>query len=651
MKAAAAPKPHPGRSAARRAASEPAGAPARPAEPGPATAGPLWTRLALGPLGSLGLLGAAPAVAALGSSAAGGSEVFVQRKCAACAEEEETRVDRKAVGTGLSFGTHGAAIGTPDARSGYFDPAPRGLPFPLQAKLRVSEPGDVWEREADAVAERVVRGGAPGSPSASGDPARAPTPLPGRAPVQRAAASPGAPSGPSPPGVSGSGAPLDRGVRSYMEPRFGTDFGGVRVHAGSEAAGSARALNARAYTVGRHVVFGAGEFRPDTEGGRLLLAHELTHVVQQAAARPALDTPEPVAQRAVLDTMGSSYDVEDAIAVLRFALAFALRSQNGTGIPADRKAKILAQYNKLAPVLPKLEAARATDGKGVTLGFDSDPKQNEVIAGDADKSITELLQGYTAPPKPRAAAPTAPPNLMSWALPGGLRVTPFTGAIGAEAQRCELICIGVIVIAALLLSGCKSDTASANRTTPCTDAEKTEIEGFHNDGAGWVKTAVTRFAAYRDGSATAEVKGWVEAALLANFKTKETAALATISQRLSDIQTMFAAGATGRYVCECSGPADAYTYGTGKEIHLCPGWFKSKDKIRRTTTVIHEMAHCSGVDKGVTLQIGQPDPDTYEFQERWQKMTSAQALENPDSYAVFARMVANDGKEPPGTHK
>ncbi len=80
------------------------------------------------------------------------------------------------------------------------------------------------------------------------------------------------------------GQPLDAATRAFMEPRFGQDFSGVRVHSNAEAAESARAVNALAYTVGRDVVFGRGLYAPETGAGRRLLAHELTHVVQQRSA-------------------------------------------------------------------------------------------------------------------------------------------------------------------------------------------------------------------------------------------------------------------------------------------------------------------------------------------------------------------------------
>lgn len=85
--------------------------------------------------------------------------------------------------------------------------------------------------------------------------------------------------------LSGSGQPLDGGARSFMENRFGTDFSQVRVHTQGQAAASAGQINARAYTSGHHIVFGSGEYRPDTDTGKRLLAHELVHTVQQGAVK------------------------------------------------------------------------------------------------------------------------------------------------------------------------------------------------------------------------------------------------------------------------------------------------------------------------------------------------------------------------------
>jgi hypothetical protein len=84
------------------------------------------------------------------------------------------------------------------------------------------------------------------------------------------------------------GRPLEEAPRQVMEHRFGTDFRHVRIHSDASAAASARAVEAHAYTVGHHVVFGAGRYAPQTPGGQRLLAHELAHTIQQrGAAIPA----------------------------------------------------------------------------------------------------------------------------------------------------------------------------------------------------------------------------------------------------------------------------------------------------------------------------------------------------------------------------
>lgn len=89
---------------------------------------------------------------------------------------------------------------------------------------------------------------------------------------------------------SGGGAPLNEGLRTDMESRFGEDFGDVRVHSGSAAETSAASVQAKAYTVGNDVVLGAGAPTLDTDAGRHTLAHELTHVVQQRSG-PVDGTP------------------------------------------------------------------------------------------------------------------------------------------------------------------------------------------------------------------------------------------------------------------------------------------------------------------------------------------------------------------------
>lgn len=154
----------------------------------------------------------------------------------------------------------------------------------MQMKSKVSQPGDALEREADKAAEHVLstsssRPSIEGAARAGTSIARTATSSP--TPVSAHAATPS------------SGQPLDTTTREFFEPRFGRDFGDVRIHTGAQAALTAQAVSARAYTVGRDVTFGAGEYAPQSSTGRRLLAHELAHVVQQDTG-PAQIMRDPI---------------------------------------------------------------------------------------------------------------------------------------------------------------------------------------------------------------------------------------------------------------------------------------------------------------------------------------------------------------------
>ena len=168
----------------------------------------------------------------------------------------------------------------------------------VQAKLPVNEPGDMYEQEADAMADRVMRMKASDSNSL----AKPVTGLIGRS-VQRKCAhceeeekqkklmrkETGGAGGTT---VSSSfaaslqaskagGAALPANTKSQMENAFGADFSGVKIHAGNEAAAMSNSINAKAFTYGNDIYFNHGEYATGTGQGQKLLAHELTHVVQQ----------------------------------------------------------------------------------------------------------------------------------------------------------------------------------------------------------------------------------------------------------------------------------------------------------------------------------------------------------------------------------
>ncbi|WP_084760695.1 eCIS core domain-containing protein [Zavarzinella formosa] len=149
---------------------------------------------------------------------------------------------------------------------------------PVRSPLPVSSPGDPEEREAVRVASAIMRMPA-GTPPviqrtcATCDDERA----------QRSATGDVSPAGLALVNqvLSGPGQPLSAATRSFFEPRLGADFSAVRVHTDTQAARSADAVQAKAYTVGNSIAFAEGQYAPQSESGKGLLAHELVHVVQK----------------------------------------------------------------------------------------------------------------------------------------------------------------------------------------------------------------------------------------------------------------------------------------------------------------------------------------------------------------------------------
>jgi hypothetical protein len=186
--------------------------------------------------------------------------------------------------------------------------APR-LPNPIQAKFKVGAVDDPLEREAERVADQVMR---------------MPQPLPNSAaaPIgailrrkcaaceaeeERAIRTKPAPGfrasqgmGDAAVAVATGGSPLPTASRAYFEPRFGHDLSSVRIHTHDRAASAARAINARAFTLGRDIAFAPGEYAPETLAGRQLLAHELAHVAQQRHTEPLVQR-QPLPQYKAAD--------------------------------------------------------------------------------------------------------------------------------------------------------------------------------------------------------------------------------------------------------------------------------------------------------------------------------------------------------------
>ena len=264
------------------------------------------------------------------------------------------------------------AVGAPE-------PAPRGRTPSASAPpgLLIGRTDDPAERQADAIAQAIMQPpraaatitAAPGRVSRLGDAGGAPVaPMVRRSPASLAA----------PPGVTTAaavraataapGQTLDAASRGFFEPHFGHDFAAVRIHHDATAGASAERLDARAYTLGRDIVFAPGQYQPASRDGQRLLAHELAHVVQQRDGAPVLrrqpapgparsepDEPldQALARDAVWDAIG-----QDAQDLGRQVGAVLQRIEAQQEAAADEQAPFYVKEN---PRLRQLKAALEQD--------------------------------------------------------------------------------------------------------------------------------------------------------------------------------------------------------------------------------------------------------------------------------------------------
>ena len=209
---------------------------------------------------------------------------IIQRKPG---EDEEFPIQRMVMGNQKNTAQAFAYTNGNNTHAG-----PAKTPF-LQPKLSVNTPGDQYEQEADAMADKVMRMPVNDQPFFSPNPA-------GISHVQRKCAhceeeeklqrkenttQPTEASSETSSyinSLSSKGSPLSESTRSFFEPRFGRDFSDVKIHNDSVAAKSADSINALAYTTGNNIVFNQNQFSPESDSGKKLLAHELTHVMQQS---------------------------------------------------------------------------------------------------------------------------------------------------------------------------------------------------------------------------------------------------------------------------------------------------------------------------------------------------------------------------------
>lgn len=243
------------------------------------------------------------------------------------------------------------------ARKSAATPGPRWTPGATSAfaRLSISQPHDAFEREADRVANAVMAGGRTraewsfskmgvttslqrkcgcgGSAGVEGECEECKK----KEKLQRQADGSGTPSL-IPPVVSevlrSRGQPLDSATRGFMESRFGHDFSQVRVHTDARAAESAAKVSALAYTVGRDMVFGAHGYEPSSLEGRRLIAHELTHVLQQRAVTARQGVMDDAAAESEANRNAAAVGITERATVRQGARHGGLQRQPKAATPA-----------------------------------------------------------------------------------------------------------------------------------------------------------------------------------------------------------------------------------------------------------------------------------------------------------------------------
>ena len=254
-------------------------------------------------------------------------------------------------------------------------PAAVSVTTPVAVQFaKVSQPSDPAELEARNTARKVVQMTEPARPK-SEEPVKKPeaakkSPEEPNKPIQRAAVS-DRPAPAGAPVAALGGTPLSRSVRNYMEPRFAADFSAVRIHTGEAAAQQSANLNAHAFTIGEHVFFGRNQYQPESASGRELIAHELTHTIQQGAAiQRSADTTvtertPPRVQRLGIDD-ALNYFADKANLIPGFRLLTVVLGVNPVNMaPVERSAaNILRGLLELIPITGAL-ISQALENYGI----------------------------------------------------------------------------------------------------------------------------------------------------------------------------------------------------------------------------------------------------------------------------------------------
>lgn len=473
-----------------------------------------------------------------------------------------------------------------------------GVASRIQRKPDISAPGDAFEREADVVADRVMRMAEPASArSLQGSPGpvsiqrkcsacddedrrtlhtkRSDTASVGNA-VDTATAARVAQRG---------GEPLSRDARAFFEPRFGHDFSHVRVHADGEAAHAARSVQARAYTLGHDIVFGAGQYSPSTRVGRHLLAHELTHVVQQGAGAIAQVRRAPPAPSTAA---GSDFDI--------------------VGKPDDSAADTTRiHFDKDSDVIDSDEDTKLAPFKSVEVTINAHQSEEEA-AGTASKRADAVKAALVALGHSTTTLHVNVVGVASQLDYAGARIVEIVVA-GGKATKSKCPAKPKIADMAVACKNVKRSAPFRAALKAARDAIKVAREALKNDAGKGTPTPATL-------------------KIVKQHFAKESNS-DKVRDKLGEIDTFLSGLAA---ITECHNECDAdcgnpaYWDPNRTIMVLCAG-FDGMDPTKQAGLVMHEATH--GVPTIQSLDLGYSSDRIINF------LDEAHAFKNTDSYTTL----------------
>jgi hypothetical protein len=272
----------------------------------------------------------------------------------------------------------------------------------FQPKLAINQPDDVYEPEADAMADHVMRMSDATAnnksfftPSISSIQRKCAHCEEEDKKMQRKEDGNGSPDASAHVedyvnSLSGNGNPMNEDEKSFFESRMGYDFSGVRLHTDSAAAKSAQSINALAYTTGNNIVFNHEQYAPDTDSGKRLLGHELTHVVQQSDAAsyqsPGLAIRRKLRnaiQRAPVNTNWGTFKDESYVT---------LNNAAGKAIGAEMYLKFQPGNNVDAKLIGMVQSVRSViNGAAIAINNDPTIKSRMITSKDARPNNSSVL--------------------------------------------------------------------------------------------------------------------------------------------------------------------------------------------------------------------------------------------------------------------